>query len=168
MKFKQMWEEDLNITINEDIWKQGLNNIHNCSVNARLQLIQFKVIHRLHYSKAKVHTFFTQTSPLCDRCKIANCTLAHQFWLCPILCNFWGSILQWFSLALKVTIVPDPKIALFGCSDALENLDHGTQTVVAYGMVVAERCILKHWKSDLPPQFEAWLRKFIGILHIEK
>lgn len=168
MKFKQMWEEDLNIAINEDVWKQALSNIHNCSINARLQLIQFKVIHRLHYSKVKLHKFFPQTSPLCNRCKIANCTLAHQFWLCPVLQGFWGSIFQWYSLALKVTIVPDPRIALFGCSNVLESMDHGTRTVIAYGMVVAERCILKHWKSDLPPKFEAWLREFTGILHIEK
>lgn len=40
--------------------------------------------------------------------------------------------------------------------------------VVAYGMVIAKRCILKMWKSDSPPKFEAWLRELVGILHIEK
>ncbi len=58
VKFKQMWEADPNISIQDEIWKQALNDIHLCSVNARLQLIQFKVIHRLHYSKVKLHKIF--------------------------------------------------------------------------------------------------------------
>lgn len=53
-----MWEADLNISIQDNIWKQALNDIHLCSLNARLQLIQFEVTRRLHYSKVKLHKIF--------------------------------------------------------------------------------------------------------------
>lgn len=121
-----------------------------------LMMIQFKVLHRSHYSN--------QTSPLCNRCR----TLAHQFWSCLSLQSFWCSIFRWYSCALKVNIDPDPETALFGYSRALENRDRNLSTVIAYGMVIAKRCILKLWKSDSLPQFETWLREFIGVLRIEK
>ena len=168
IKFKQMWEDDLNISIQDEIWKQALNNIHHCSVNARLQLIQFKVIHRLHYSKVKLHKIFPQTSPLCERCKRSDGTLAHQFWLCPEIQDFWCSIFRWYSHVLKVNLDPDPETALLGISNTLDKMGRNVSTVVAYGIVIAKRCILRVWKSDLPPKFEAWLRELVGILYIEK
>lgn len=109
-----MWEADLNITIQDEIWKQALNDIHHCSFDARLQLIQFKVIHRLHYSKVRLHKIFPQTSPLCERCKKSDRSLAHQFWLCPEILYFWCSIFRWYSHVLKVNLDPDPETALLG------------------------------------------------------
>lgn len=40
-------------------------------------------------------------------------------------------------------------------------------SVVAYGMMLAKRCIIKLWKSDASPQFESWLREFIGVLQMK-
>lgn len=168
MTIKAMWEEDLNIKITDEVWKNALNNLHHCSINARLQLIQFKVLHRLHYSKVKLHKMFPQTSPLCNRCKIANSTLAHQFWSCPYVQGFWCSIFSWYSRALKIHIVPEPESALLGYSITLDNLDRDLRSAIMYGMVIAKRCILKLWRSDESPQFAVWLREFVGALHIER
>ena len=56
-----------------------------CSVNARHNLIQFKVIHRLHYSKVKVSQMYPSVSALCNKCKNQEGTLRHQYWTCPSL-----------------------------------------------------------------------------------
>ena len=50
---KSAWEVDLGVELSDEIWSEGLRRIHSGSINARLQLVQFKVIHRLHYSKVK-------------------------------------------------------------------------------------------------------------------
>lgn len=42
-------------------------NIHSCSINARHHLIQYKVVHRLHYSRVNLHSFFPSTRPLCKK-----------------------------------------------------------------------------------------------------
>lgn len=63
---------------------------------------------------------------------------------------------------------PDPETALFGYSSILEKMDKNIHSIVAYGMIIAKRCILKLWKSDSSPQFATWLREFIAVLHIEK
>ncbi|ROJ91840.1 hypothetical protein DPX16_0553 [Anabarilius grahami] len=52
-KIKLDWEEEMGFNIHENTWEECLRNIHTCSVNARHNLIQFKVIHMLHYSKSK-------------------------------------------------------------------------------------------------------------------
>lgn len=45
------------IVISEDAWCKCLCSINSCSVNSRHQLIQYKVIHRLHHSCVKLHSF---------------------------------------------------------------------------------------------------------------
>lgn len=50
---KEAWEEELGLQIENEIWEESLSCIQSCSINARHQLIQFKILHRLHYSKTK-------------------------------------------------------------------------------------------------------------------
>lgn len=90
VKIKPAWECELGVEIREDLWDEVLTGIKLCSVNARLQLIQCKVIHRLHYSKTKLHRIFPSLSPLCNRCNVMEGTLTHLFWTCPKLCNCWS------------------------------------------------------------------------------
>lgn len=47
---------------------------------------------------------------------------------------------------------------MLGYSDTLEH------SVLSYGTV----SVLKWWKSDCSPQFEIWLRRFLGVLRFEK
>lgn len=60
-KIKQSWEEEMNIRIENEIWDKALASIGSCSVNARLQLIQYEMIHRLHYSKVRLHKILITT-----------------------------------------------------------------------------------------------------------
>lgn len=34
--------------------------------------------------------------------------------------------------------------------------------------MIAKRCVLKLWMSDLAPKFETWLRELMSILHVER
>lgn len=77
---KKAWEEELGIQF-----------------HARHHLIQFKVMHRLHYSTTKLHSIYPTVSPLSDRCKSADGSLSHLskiVWLLEqcipmILWNVW-------------------------------------------------------------------------------
>lgn len=165
---KNSWEEELGMQIGDDVWREGLARIRSCSISTRHQLIQFKVMHRLHYSKTKLHRIFPTISSLCDRCKSAEGSLTHIFWTCPKLNNFWCSIFKWFSDMYSCIFEPDPMIALFGVSPSLLNHRVSMQSTIMYGMVVAKKMILKLWKSDTAPHFRIWLSELIGILHMEK
>jgi len=82
VRFKEAWEENLGVELSDDTWDRCLATIHACSINSRHQLIQFKVIYRLHYTKDKLHKIYPSVSPMCDRCKVAEDTASHAFWFC--------------------------------------------------------------------------------------
>ena len=165
---KEKWEKELNIKIPDNKWETALKNISQCSVNSRLQLIQYKIIHRLHYSKAKVHKFSPESSPLCSRCKTEESTTSHHFWTCTHLWEFWTSIFKWLSDVLGISIQPDPEAALFGTSVNMDKLCKSDRDVINYGLLIAKRCILQLWKSDDSPHLNMWLREFTGVLHVER
>lgn len=51
---KASWQQEMGMEISNELWMAALENVHKCSTNSRHCLIQFKIIHRLHYSKAKL------------------------------------------------------------------------------------------------------------------
>ena len=75
---------------------------HHISINVRHTLIQFKTVHRLHYSR--LHAMYPKTSPLCDKIKLDTGTLTHQSWSRPELNS---------SKACNKTIPPKPFLAIF-------------------------------------------------------
>lgn len=71
-------------------WVAALQAVNATTSCARLSLIQFKVLHRLHYSKAKLSRIFPDKyDDRCARCTQAPCNLTHMYWSCPKLFNFW-------------------------------------------------------------------------------
>uniref|UniRef100_A0AAY4CMV8 Reverse transcriptase zinc-binding domain-containing protein n=1 Tax=Denticeps clupeoides TaxID=299321 RepID=A0AAY4CMV8_9TELE len=79
-KTKVAWEQDLNIVVTGESWQQCLEATHTSSVCIRQCLIQFKVLHRLHYSLDKLAKMFPNTSSECLRCHQGPATLGHMFW----------------------------------------------------------------------------------------
>lgn len=51
---KEAWEKDLGVELSEDIWHNSLIRVHNSSLCIHHGLIQFKVLHRLHFSNEKL------------------------------------------------------------------------------------------------------------------
>ncbi len=85
-------------------WK-FIDRISSTTSCARLGLIQFKVLHRLHYSKAKLAIIYPTVDNRCDRCSHAPANLSHLFFLCPNLQPFWGIFLKTLSDILKISCV---------------------------------------------------------------
>lgn len=62
--FKQSWEEELGKDISVETWKSCIDDIHNSLINAHLGLIQFKVVHRLHFfpNSLQRYQFFLESA----------------------------------------------------------------------------------------------------------
>ena len=167
-KFRCDWEKDLDTTISEDVWDAILDNIHSSSINARHALVQFKVVHRLHYSKSRLHAIYPNSSPLCDKCKQEAGTLAHQFWLCPKLNSYWSLIFDYLSKAFDKNIEPDPILALFGSVTTSSILNSFERQAISLCTLLAKRLILQQWKSETSPVFQQWLRDLGKVLNMER
>ena len=167
-KIKTKWESELGLPIPDDIWQSSLEQVHGCSLNARHCLIQFKVIHRIHYSKVRLHNIYPDVSPICEKCELADADLLHSFALCTKLQDFWVDIFNLLSRIFEVQIQPDPMLVIFGVSEALRTLNVAQQRLLSYGLITAKKLILMEWKGKEVPTKRRWLTELTDTLHLEK
>lgn len=167
-KIKTTWENELGLALTEDWWKGALDRINGTSSCARLSLIQFKVVHRTHFSKVRLAEIYPDVDPNCNRCGDAQSHLSHMFWSCPRLSAFWSSVFEVLSKVLKVGIQPCPLLAIFGVpAECPEYNTQGTD-IVAFTTLLARRRILMAWKSPDAPSFSVWLKDIMYFLRLEK
>ena len=168
IKYKNEWEAELGEIIPDTLWEESLASIHNCSRNVRHRLIQFKIIHRLHYSKEKLHKIYPELSPLCDRCKISPASLMHSFVSCPKIQSFWIDVFNTMSGAMAITIKPESALIILGISNTLKALNVTQQHFFSYCLIIAKKVILRHWKDAAAPTFKMWLDDLANTLHLER
>lgn len=165
---KQQWEQELQLTFEEDDWDKIIHRIHSSSICARHNLIQLKLVYRVYWTKVKLSKINPNLDPLCDRCSQAPATLFHMFWLCPALKSYWHSIFSCFSFILNLRIEPCPLVALFGLTPKDSTVSTAYSDVLAFCTLLARRLILIHWKSSTPPSFDRWLNDVALFLYLEK
>lgn len=166
--YKRKWEEELGEPIPDGLWKESLENIHHCSDNARHCLVQFKIIHRLHYSKEKLHNIYPEVSPVCDKCHSSVATLLHSFALCPRVQLFWIDICNIMSGVMNTSIKPEPLFIILGISEFFRKLSVAQQRFLSYCFIIAKRLILILWKSTTVPTSKMWLEDLTNTLHLER
>ncbi len=164
---KRLWEEELGSEISNKVWADRLEEINRCSINSRHCLIQFKILHRLHYSKTKLSRIFPGVSPKCDKCKTADATLLHSYALCSSLQSFWCKIFDVISKMTGQHFEPDEFLIVFGVSKHELRLSKSQQRFLSYGLLTAKKLILTFWKNNLPPPFQLWLDELTYTLHLE-
>ena len=76
-KIKNAWEKELGTEISEEVWTTALTRVNNSTSCARLGLIQFKVVHRLHWCRAKISSFYPNVDSKCVRCLVNVADLTH-------------------------------------------------------------------------------------------
>lgn len=85
------WSDNLNIEIGLPHFIIILKHIYSSSVCAQHRIIQCKVVRRVHWSKSKLAQIFPDMDSSCVKCGLGPATLAHMFWTCPSLSQFWES-----------------------------------------------------------------------------
>ena len=58
----------------------ALGRVHSSWICARHGLLQFKILHRAHWTKLRLSKRFSDVDPLCDRCKCNPASHTHMFW----------------------------------------------------------------------------------------
>lgn len=167
VKLKRKWEVELEIELSEDMWQSVLDNIHSSSICLKHRVIQFKVVHRLHWSKVKLAKFKPNIDPNCDRCGIEPATLFHMFWACSKLKKFWQLIFKFLSDALNTHVEPEAIISIFGITPQSLCFNKSKINVIAFATLLARRLILLKWKEKLPPTFKQWLMELLHHLTLE-
>lgn len=106
LHIKEARIKDTGEVISDELWAKGLNRIKLCSINARLHLIQFKVVYRLHYSKTKLNIiFFLLSPPLVINANqligiffgpaLSSQVSGLTFFICTVLFDNWFLTVSW-------------------------------------------------------------------------
>lgn len=167
-KYKDSWEKDMGTHIPDDIWEESLEYIHSCSYNTRHRLIQFKIIHRLHFSKVKIHNIFPNASSNCDKCQSLNATLFHAFFSCPKVTSYWSDVFNVLSRIFKTTLSPEPLLIILGTSELFRKFTSAQQRFISYSLITAKKLLLMSWKGPAIPTDKMWLRDLSNTLHLER
>ena len=162
-----LWQTDLGIDIPDDMWEECIGNIHRSSINVRHSLIQFKIVHRLHFSPTKLHKIHN-SSPMCCKCITEEGTLAHLFIHCHKLQSFWSQIFDFMSKAYQRDFPPEPLTALFGVVERGWAQNNCERQAVKLATLVARKLILQAWKSVNPPTVKMWIKELGNVIHLEK
>ena len=153
------------------MWNVGgssVKNIHDNSINARHNLIQFKVVQGLHYSQSRLQKIFPQISSQCIKCQCEEGTLSHQFLLCQKIQSFWGSVFDFFTKVFKHPCKPAPFTILFGVVNPDEVKSGHEARVLSLSTILVRKLILQSWKSKSSLTFDMWLRELGNVWHLEK
>lgn len=89
---KSSWEKELGEEISREQWEEVLKRVHASSICARHGLLQCKLIHRAHWTKARLSKIYQDVNPSCVRCNQTPANHVHMFWRCPSLVDFWKDI----------------------------------------------------------------------------
>lgn len=164
---KDSWERELGTTLSDEYWPRVLRAIHSSSICARHSLIQFKIVHRVHYTNLKLSRIYPNVSDSCTRCKQSPADHAHMFWSCPRLATFWSEIFNTLNTAYSTAITSEPLVALFGVP-LQPSTSRTMQQVIAFTTLLARRLILFKWKHVQPPSHSRWVKEVLLSVRLEK
>ena len=133
-----------------------------------MTLIQFKVIFRVHFSKARLSQIYPSVIDSCDRCHSSSCNLTHMFYSCPLLSHFWQNYFDTMSKILLRTIIVSPHIAIFGIPVDYNRYTSKHLDILAFTSLLARRQLLLNWKSTKAPSSSRWLSDVMSFLKLEK
>ena len=165
---KSQWESELGEPICEESWEAALSRVHSSSICARHGLLQFKIVHRIHWTKLRLSKWFSDVDPLCDRCKCNPTSHTHMFWSCPKLDHYWSSIFDTMSGFLGQPMLPCPLIGFFGATPEHLGLTRALSNSITFLTLLARRLVLIKWKDCRPPTFTHWVKDALYFLKLEK
>ena len=113
-RIKGVWEKELLVNIDDETWVDIWSYAKKISICTRAKAIQLKIIHRIHISPNRRHSFNPALSPLCLKCKIEIGTLTHCLWSCHKLRKYWSDILSEFEKIFGMELEMDPMCLLLG------------------------------------------------------
>ncbi|MBN3294582.1 LORF2 protein, partial [Polypterus senegalus] len=84
------WEEDLLVSFDQTFWSQTCLKTFKTIRNPNLQLIQYKILHRVHYTGHRMFRMGFVPSDTCTHCtdNIPD-SYIHALWSCPPVQGFW-------------------------------------------------------------------------------
>ncbi len=143
------WEADLSVSWDHNFWSQICLKTFELIRNPGLQLIQYKILHRVHYTGHRMFRMGFTASNNCSHCK-GNTpdNYIHALWFCPPVQRYWYRICEDFSKCLKCSIPASPLVCLLGDLDGVTTEDN-TIHMAFTALCIAKKTVLMNWKNKI-------------------
>lgn len=138
--------------MNENDWNCALKRVNDSTSCVRPSVIQFKILHQIHFSKATLAKLFPNSNASCGRCHNTPPNLTYMFWSCPALTTYWSMIFKSLSNALVINFKSNATTATFGITVGEYSIYREShKSIIAFATLLTHRRILLHWKSKHTP-----------------
>lgn len=166
---KNKWEKDLTFSPNTDLWKEICNNTFSMTNNANLQLIQFKIIHRIHITEKKMFLMGLRDTDVCSQCTLGSTDdYFHALWTCQSVHSFWISVTTKLSVIMGCEIPLSPSLCLLNNCIEVDNLPINYKNPLLISLTIAKKVILQNWKSKNHIHINHWTNLLIEYITFEK
>lgn len=151
---RETWEGDVGPLEGED-WVEALGSPRGAAISVNLRLIQFKYLHRVYFTRARLWRAGLIASPVCLRCKHEEGTLIHTIWHCSALSRFWRTVLTCLSEVLGWDLPCSPRLVLLHILEGIGGNVY-KRHLMLLGFTLAKRDIARAWKAERAPSVSAW------------
>lgn len=139
-RYRERWEREIPDIHWEDMWDHPFKHL----VAARDCLIQFKFLHRIYFTPARLARIYPSSSSQCWRCTHSPADSEHIFWKCPQIQNFWTEVTDCLSEVLGIPVPMTPRICLIGLVEEVVPF-LALRTLLNIGLFYGRKAILLKW-----------------------
>ena len=133
---KAKWEKTLNITINDEMWKQIFKVCHKSLQNNEYIWFQMRIIYRILGTRSYLANIHKIKDATCTRCKSETETILHMFVACPMVKELWNTIKKYIKNRIGLTVSFSAFNIIFG-----HTLTDHNQIPFNTMLLVTKKCI---------------------------
>lgn len=136
-------------------WEAALMHPREVAIKQRLRLIQYKILHRTYFDRARLHNMGRADTPECLRCHTECGIFIHTLWECSQIKTYWVKILRELNNILEAQLELEDRYILLGIPTDVD-LPRHKLTLANLGLVVAKRDIARYWGVHQLPTLKEW------------
>uniref|UniRef100_A0A8C5MBI0 Reverse transcriptase domain-containing protein n=1 Tax=Leptobrachium leishanense TaxID=445787 RepID=A0A8C5MBI0_9ANUR len=156
-KFEETWERMLDITIEEEQWRDSYELIHRGSIQARLQSTSYKLITLWYSTPTLLFRMGLRLTTNCWRCDAPSGTYLHMWWECAALAPFWCQIRDTVRDVADLDLPFTPAVFLLTHTQC--SVKAMKKSVVLPILMTARLLVARFWKSAHAPAYREWLAR---------
>lgn len=164
---QRKWEVEIP-GLSEERWEEASEVCFLDLIGSNEQSVQFKFIHQLHYTPARLARMGYAPFASCFKCGSTNARYMHMFCSCPALSTFWKDLFSFFEDALHLPVPRTPEVGLLGVLNSFLHKTH-TRTLARIVLFYARKLNLLQWKNLSAPNVQmlyCMINKIIPIFKL--
>ena len=149
------------VEITEENWKRIYALPWKVLTDIKSINFQYKCLHRLTPTNDFLFLIRKRTDKKCTFCKHMDDSFEHIFFYCPLIQNFWLTVLTYVLTPLGITSINEQDV-LFGLN--INNPPQLANQVV----IIAKDYIVSEKFNEKVPNFESFKMKFLDFVSIQE